>query len=63
MHIHIWYLLGAAALTAARTCARFTHREPFHWSRFSFRFPLCRSFDESYSGIGFAPCRASIIPT
>jgi hypothetical protein len=34
-----------------------------HWSLLSFRRPQCFSFDESYSGIGFAPCRASIIPT
>ena len=34
-----------------------------HSSLFSFRRPQCFSFDESYSGIGFAPCRASIIPT
>jgi hypothetical protein len=39
-----------------------THREPFHCSRFSLRRPQCFSFDESYSGIGIAPCRASIIP-
>jgi hypothetical protein len=32
-------------------------------SRASFRFPQCLSFDGLYSGIGFAPCRASIIPT
>ena len=32
-------------------------------SLFSFRRPQCRSFDESYSGIGFAPWSASIIPT
>ena len=25
-------------------------------SRFNFRRPQCFSFDESYSGIGFAPC-------
>ena len=34
-----------------------------HSSLFSFRRPQCFSFDESYSGIGFAPCRASIIRT
>jgi hypothetical protein len=34
-----------------------------HSSRFSFRRPQCFSFDESYSGIGFAPCNASIIAT
>ena len=34
-----------------------------HSSLFGFRRPQCFSFDESYSGIGFAPCRASIIPT
>ena len=34
-----------------------------HSSLFSFRRPQCRSFDESYSGIGFAPWSASIIPT
>ena len=34
-----------------------------HWSLLSFRRPQCRSFDESYSGIGLAPCKASIIPT
>ena len=33
-----------------------------HSSRLSLRRPQCFSFDESYSGIGFAPCRASIIP-
>jgi hypothetical protein len=32
-----------------------------HSSRFSLRRPQCFSFDESYSGIGFAPCSASII--
>ena len=32
-------------------------------SRFSFRRPQCFSFDGLYSGIGFAPCGASIIPT
>jgi hypothetical protein len=34
-----------------------------HSSLFSFRRPQCFSFDESYSGIGLAPCSASIIPT
>jgi hypothetical protein len=33
-----------------------------HSSRFSFRRPQCLSFDESYSGIGFAPCSAGILP-
>ena len=34
-----------------------------HSSLFNFCFHQCFSFDESYSGIGFAPCKASIIPT
>jgi hypothetical protein len=42
---------------------RIDTRLPHHSSRFSFRRPQCLSFDESYSGIGFAPCNASIMPT
>jgi hypothetical protein len=60
LHSFTWEIL---AIPPGLPAGLFVVAWPAHSSRFSLRFPQCRSFDESYSGIGFAPCRASIIPT
>ena len=54
----------AATVGAGHHVVPFSNRQRRdHSSRFSFRRPQCLSFEESYPGIIFAPCNASIIPT
>ena len=55
---------SGSALSQARTVpADIPARNIRHSSRLSFRRPQCFTFDGLYSGIGTAPCSASIMPT